>query len=82
MTALAVHRGSVWSLLRSRDGFTSFQFGLSTDIPVPEDYDGDGRADALVYRDGTWYQLRSSQGFTALLFGIATDKPIASAFVP
>ncbi len=68
--------------MRSRDGFTAAQFGISTDKPVPADYDGDGRADIAVFREGTWYLQRSRDGFTAMSFGAATDKAVPNAFVP
>jgi hypothetical protein len=69
-------------LQRSQVGFTGVTFGESTDIPVPADYDGDGKADIAVFRNGTWYLLRSQAGFTGVAFGAATDKPVPNAFVP
>jgi len=51
---------------------------------VVGDYDGDNRADYVVYRpsEGVWYLLRSINGFTRMQFGIEIDRPIPNAFVP
>lgn len=60
-----------WYISKSSGGFSSVQWGIATDTPVPGDYDGDGKTDFAVYRefagiappegvDTTWYILRSS----------------------
>jgi hypothetical protein len=57
----------------------SVTWGLSTDIPVPGDYDGDGKADVAVFRpsDQTWYIKKSSNGASMYLYwGYSTDIPV------
>ncbi len=68
----------VWYLQRSSAGFTSIQFGLSTDRIVPGDYDGDGKTDVAVWRpsNGSWYSLDSSNGaLRYAVFGQNGDLP-------
>jgi spore coat protein A, manganese oxidase len=77
----AVYRNGVWYLLRSSQGFTGVQFGISTDLPAPADFDGAGKSDAAVFRHGRWYLLQSINGFTAVQFGITNDKPIPNSFI-
>ena len=47
----------------SSSGAGPFQiyFGATTDVPVPGDYDGDGRTDAAIFRPSTglWYGPRT-----------------------
>lgn len=77
-TDISVFRLSdnVWYLNRSTAGFTSVQFGLSTDIIVPADYDGDRKTDVAVYRDGVWYIILSASGETLIFqWGQAGDIP-------
>ncbi len=59
---VAVYRpwNGLWIVLLSTTNFSTYitqQWGLTTDVPVPADYDGDGRTDMAVYRPSTgfWY---------------------------
>jgi hypothetical protein len=60
--------------------FVSVPWGLSGDLPIRGDFDGDGKTDAAVYRqsDNTWYILQSSDGQIRYEnWGLVSDK-----FVP
>ena len=50
------------------------QFGDASDVPVPGDFNGDGRTDIAVYRPstGTWFV----RNVMAVQFGSPGDLPI------
>jgi hypothetical protein len=77
---LAVWRPSTgtWYVLTA-SGTVSQQWGLSTDLLAPGDYDGDGKQDFSVYRPGSagaFYILKTSDGnLQAVTFGASGDVP-------
>ncbi len=76
---------TTWHFLESsgpgQGTHVSINWGLSTDKPVPADYDGDGKTDAAIIRrddngNAQWWILGSSTGFPVTTFGYITDIPV------
>jgi hypothetical protein len=72
----AVDHGT-WYIAGSIGG-GQLDFGLSTDKPVPADYDGDGRTDIAVWRksNATWYIVYSSTN--TVVYGSLAATPTST----
>ncbi len=76
---IAVFRAGTWYILESSTGNVSYKyFGQSGDIPAPNDFDKDGKADLTVARSENgqrvWYVQRSSDGvFYSIPWGLSSD---------
>ncbi|HMO82380.1 MAG TPA: VCBS repeat-containing protein [Pyrinomonadaceae bacterium] len=83
---LAVWRPSTgvwWVLGGPGSQQTSFQWGGGSDIPVPGDYDGDGKTDFAIFRpsNGQWWIFRSSDDtYYSFEFGTSGDVPVVADY--
>jgi hypothetical protein len=75
--------GQFWYFKVSQSTLASYPFGADGDVPIPADYDGDGRTDHATYRPSTrelrWD--RSSDGVSnSVVMGNFGDMPIVADF--
>jgi hypothetical protein len=76
---IAVYRGGVWYIIESLTGTIRYEyFGQSGDVPAPNDFDKDGKADLTVARSENgqrvWYVRQSSDNqFYAVPWGLSSD---------
>jgi (2Fe-2S) ferredoxin len=75
-------RQAVWFIRNSSNGlWWNVSFGWDAVIPVPADYDGDGREDiAVYYPNGTWYISQSKNGFRTISFGWNGANPVPADY--
>jgi Tol biopolymer transport system component len=76
-----------WYIDRSTGGFTTSNWGISTDKLVPGDYDGDGKADLAIFRADAdpahfdYYILNSASGtIWGLSWGLPGDIPVVGDY--
>jgi hypothetical protein len=57
-------------------------WGVTGDIPVATDIDGDGKGDRTVFRssDGSWWSARTALGPIQLSWGLPGDLPVSADY--
>jgi hypothetical protein len=76
--------GTWWIHSSVTDNIYAIAWGVAGDLPVPGDYDGDGRADPAVFRpwESTRYILPSNGGasYSQLNMGSTDDSNMAGDY--
>jgi hypothetical protein len=76
---IAVFRAGIWHVIESSTGNYRYEFwGQSGDVPAPNDFDRDGKADLTIARSEggqrVWYTRMSANGaWHVIPWGLSTD---------
>lgn len=75
-------QGSSATYWQYGSGYWADGFGQTGDVPVPGDYDGDGRSEPALFRlsNSTWYVSPTSAQPFQLQFGLHGDVPVPSDY--
>ena len=74
---------ATWFTDLSASGGQSIQgWGITSDVPLVADFDGDGRDDVSVFRpqDGSWWSIRSTAGAVGMFWGAFGDIPAVADY--
>jgi parallel beta-helix repeat protein len=83
LTVFRPNTGIWYTLYRSSPpAFSSTQWGLSSDILVPGDYNGDGKVEYAVWRpaSGIWYILNEPGSYSCAYWGKEGDTPVPADY--
>lgn len=82
--------GQWWIMNGAGTQQATVSWGQNFDLPIPGDYDGDGKSDFAVFRPtntttplvnkGTWYITNSAGGGGEFDFGLHDDKPVPADY--
>ena len=77
-TGIGVFRPSIHTFyLKNGTTTTAINWGVSTDLPVTGDWNGDGRTEVGVFRNSThMFYLKNGTTTTAISWGLSNDLPV------
>ena len=75
--------GEWWVMEQAGTNFAWSDWGIAGDVPVPGDYDADGKTDFAIWRpsDGYWWiYFSSTSSYTAIQLGQSGDIPVQADY--